>query len=988
MQTWGRKFITVPLKSRHEDTYRILAAEDNTTVRIGSRTPVILMKGIYYEFSLLYTEASLIESDKPILLAQFSNSQSVDATFTGNNGDPFMVILSSVNQTREKVAFVAYDSPQITSKFFINVVVKDDAVGAIKLDNAVVPFVAIAGTGYSYAQVPLTKGNHYIESTVPGKGFIAYVYGFGGVEAYGYGVGYNLDIVLDLGSNINANGDKLLVRCDGSPSLALNAGNAFDNYLWSTKETTSAIQVANAGWYQVKASINGGCELKDSVEVQVSKPAVFLGRDTLICNPANIVLDGGDQFTHFSWSTPQGSLAGQMISASKAGIYTVEATNKYGCKARDTIKVSFADRPRLDLSRLDTLMCGKYTTTIDISADKNVSWLLESTNPKLNISNLTASVLSADEGTYPVILTAKDTFSCVATAAFNLGFFKSPVVNLGRDTTVCNPENIKLNAGAGFASYLWSTAETTPEIILHNEGVYNVNIVASNGCEARDTIKVSFADRPRLDLSRLDTLMCGKYTTTVDISADKTVSWILESTNPKLNISNLNASVLSADEGTYPVILTAKDTFSCVATTAFNLGFFKSPVVNLGKDTTICNPENIKLNAGAGFAGYLWSTAETTPEIILHNEGVYNVNIVASNGCKARDTMKVSFTDRPKIDLSNLESLICGKFETELNISSDKKVEWFVGSDPKVKFNGLSAKVLPADFGTYPVFLTAKDTFFCQSDTSFKLGFYKIPKVDFTTDAKKCSGYNLLAKYAGDADTIVSNFKWVFRGDLIANQSGLNSLLVPLGINRAQRDLELTVSQDGCSDSVSRNIIVTPKLFLSDVVKLGCEPFNAVFKATNTEVVDYFWNFGDGTPIAKGDSIISHIYQKSNFYDVKLKVVTKEGCTNEIEIDSLVHAAPIPTAGFTPLPAECLAKGNHEISYLGSADQLDTYHWDLSKLDSEEVIRNPAMAQGPLIFNLKNKPQVKIKLSVVSKFGCPSDTAIALVKRIPDFVMP
>ncbi|MCX6238072.1 MAG: PKD domain-containing protein [Bacteroidia bacterium] len=831
MQTWGRKFITVPLKTRHEDTYRILAAEDYTVVRIGSKTPVTLMKGIYYEFSLLYTEPSLIESDKPILLAQFSNSNTVDATFTGGDGDPFMVIVSPVNQTREKVAFVAYDSPQVKSKFYINVVVKDDAVGAIKLDNVVVSFTALSGSGYSYAQVPLVKGNHYIESTVAGKGFIAYVYGFGGVEAYGYGVGYNLDIVLDLGSNINANGEKLVVRCDGDPPLTLNAGNAFDNYLWNTGETTSTIQVTNAGWYKVKASITDGCSLQDSVELQISKPSVFLGRDTTICNPANIILDASDQFANYLWSTTQTS---QKISISNPGTYTVDATNKYGCKAKDDIKIDFTDKPKINLSRIDTLMCGKYTTTVDISADKTVNWLLGSSNPKVNISNLTATVLPADEGTYPFILTAKDEFSCASTAAFKLGFYHSPIVNLGSDSTICNPENIKLNAGDGFADYLWSTTETTPAITVKKDGLYSVNII------------------------------------------DK-------------------------------------------------------------------------------------------------------------SGCKTSDEMKVSFTNRPKIDLSKLETLICGKFATTLNVSADKKVNWFEDSDPKVKFNGLSATVLPADFGTYPVTLTAKDTFSCKSDTTFKLGFYKIPKVDFNIEAKKCSGYNLLARYVGDADTIVSNFKWVFRGDVFANEIGLNSLIVPLGVNRPRRDLELTVMQDGCSDSISQNVVVTPLLFLPNDVKLGCEPFKADFSATNTEEVDYSWDFGDGSAIENSDSITSHTYQKANFYDVKLKVVTKDGCSNEVKIDSLVHVAPIPTAGFTPLPAECLLKGNHEISYIGSGDKLDTYKWDLSKFDKEEIIQNPDTTQGPFIFYLKNKPQANIRLSVISKYGCKSDTAKVLVKRIPDF---
>ena len=232
-----------------------------------------------------------------------------------------------------------------------------------------------------------------------------------------------------------------------------------------------------------------------------------------------------------------------------------------------------------------------------------------------------------------------------------------------------------------------------------------------------------------------------------------------------------------------------------------------------------------------------------------------------------------------------------------------------------------------------------------------------------------------------------ANFKWVFRGDVIANQQGLNALFVPLGINRPQRDLLLTVTQNGCSDSASQNIIVIPNLYLPNDVKLGCEPFNASFNATNTETVDYYWDFGDGTPVEKSDSVTSHQYQNAGFYNVKFKVVTREGCANEIKIDSLVHVAPIPTVGFTSLPAECLDRGDHDLSYLGTGDSLDRYFWDLSKLDMDEIVKNPARTQGPLVFNLKNKPATNIGLSVVSKYGCKSDTAGILVKRIPDFLV-
>ena len=114
VRSWGRKFVTVPLKGRSEDVFRIIASEDNTNIRIGSNNPFSLNKGKFYEFTLKQDQPSLIESDHPILLAQYMVSNSVDkpAGVSNWDGDPLMLIVSPVDQTRETIAFVAYDSPK------------------------------------------------------------------------------------------------------------------------------------------------------------------------------------------------------------------------------------------------------------------------------------------------------------------------------------------------------------------------------------------------------------------------------------------------------------------------------------------------------------------------------------------------------------------------------------------------------------------------------------------------------------------------------------------------------------------------------------------------------------------------------------------------------------------------------------------------------------------------------------------------------------
>ncbi len=69
-----------------------------------------------------------------------------------------------------------------------------------------------------------------------------------------------------------------------------------------------------------------------------------------------------------------------------------------------------------------------------------------------------------------------------------------PVVGLGLDTTICKYKPVLLQTiSANYDSYLWSTGQTTPSILVNQTGIYYVT-VTQNSCEASDTIMVSPGD--------------------------------------------------------------------------------------------------------------------------------------------------------------------------------------------------------------------------------------------------------------------------------------------------------------------------------------------------------------------------------------------------------------------------------------------------------------------------------------------------------------
>lgn len=681
--TWGKKFITVPLKGRSKDVFRVMASQNNTTVRIGSRPPVLLNQGAFYEFVLNENEPALVESNRPVLLAQFMVSNSVDRPSDHNmydwDGDPFMVIVSPVDQTRESVTFVAYDSKNMADKFYVNVVTKDDATKQVTLDGNAVPFQTLLNSGYSLAQVKITKGSHKLKSTESGKGFIAYVYGYGSVESYGYGVGFNLNYKLDLGGDPYFVKDTLLL-CKGA-SRILDAGPQFASYLWNTGETTQKISVNKKGYYKVTASSTDGCSLSDSIYV----------------------------------------------------------------------------------------------------------------------------------------------------------FESNPVINLGKDSTYCQILPVTLDAGPGFTSYNWSDKETTQKITVKARGVYTVLAVNKYGCSATDNIRIDFSPPPKLILNKVDQLICGSKSTTVQVS-NEVGQYALTSSNPAVVI----------------------------------------------KDLTITVPQ----------------------------------------------------------------------------------------------------------FGIYPFKFTSSGQYGCKTDTSFSIGFYQIPDVNFDANDTTCYGSALEVKYVGNADRSTSRFTWIFANDTVKNGIGFDKIQLAIGKNQKNSLLYLKVNDKGCSNYHEiREIKVIPDLNFVAMDTLVCEKGEVKFSAISSgNMLDYLWEWGDGTSEHQQKDA-THIYQKQGQYNVQLTVAFDNKCSKSIRKENYMDVKSNPTVGFSIQENQCLNAGNQTLYCMGSGDEIIRYDWDLSGLAAEEIIQPPGNSSGPLLFNLINHPNGRIAVQVVSKYGCISENKSLNVKRNPIFTI-
>ena len=85
-------------------------------------------------------------------------------------------------------------------------------------------------------------------------------------------------------------------------------------------------------------------------------------------------------------------------------------------------------------------------------------------------------------------MTVTNNSGCSGQASIVVSSSLPPTINLGNDTTACNP--VIINAGNGFSAYDWSTGATTASITVSTPGSYSVTVTASGGCKGSGAIMV------------------------------------------------------------------------------------------------------------------------------------------------------------------------------------------------------------------------------------------------------------------------------------------------------------------------------------------------------------------------------------------------------------------------------------------------------------------------------------------------------------------
>lgn len=421
--------------------------------------------------------------------------------------------------------------------------------------------------------------------------------------------------------------------CSGS-SVSLTAGAGFSNYLWSNGAGSPSVSANAGGIWWVETTDTNGCPARDSVNLTVlGTPMINLGNDTLICSGNPLTLDAGSGYASYSWNMGPTT---STLTVPFSGTYSVTVTNNLGCTDADTITVTISTTPVVSLG-LDRTICNGGSVLLNASS-VFASYLW-------NTGATTYSISVSTPGSYSV--TVSNLAGCTASDTILVTLVPDPVVNLGPDTTLCIGGAAVLDAGAGFASYLWSNGATTPSISVSNAGTYSVTVTNSAGCTGSDARVVSVVQNPVVNLGPIQTICSGISTVLNAGGGFSSYSWNTGATTPSITVSST---------GNYSVTVT--NSAGCTGIDSVLVSVVPNPMVNLGPDITLCGGDSTVLSAGAGYAGYLWSTGATTSSISASAPGTYSVTVTSNAGCTGSDAVLVSVSPNPSVNLGP-DTTIC-----------------------------------------------------------------------------------------------------------------------------------------------------------------------------------------------------------------------------------------------------------------------------------------------------------------------------------------
>ena len=641
-------------------------------------------------------------------------------------------------------------------------------------------------------------------------------------------------------------------------------------YSWSFGDgnTSVAVSPANnyqaAGSYTVKLIVTQGT-CKDSIVrpnlVVINKiVADFKSDTTKVCagNPVNFTNLSAPVSTSQTWTFGDGGTSPAQNPSyiyATPGIYTVslQATDANGCSDTKTkpALISVSPNPKAGFTNTTSQSCSvPFQVTFTDTTTGAVSWNWNFGDGTTGNTQI-ASHLYLLPGSYTVSLTIKNANGCTSTVIKNnLVIVSLPKIGFSgaKPLSGCVPLTVVFTdtASAGLipiSSYIWdfgngttiTTATPTAPCTYTTAGVFNVKltIVTTTGCKD--------------SLTKIGYVQTGATPVANFKASPDTICFGKAVSFTDLSTGNPNSWFWKYGDG--------------------------------GTDTLVQNPNHV-----------------------YGDTGTFNVTLIAlNNGCA--DTLvkaKLITVLPPKPVFSY--TLSCTNyftvFFTNASVAADS-VTWDFGDGTTDFTNNNTPTHIYATRGAKVVTLTAFNRKTGCSFATTQTFAIAQPIASFTTNPNPPNGCIPLIINFSSTSQDASVYSWSFgNGTTAATANPPETYSV-----KGTYSVKLKITDvNGCPDSVTvPNYVHALGIDLANFTgtpQVGCAPLLVAFKdstVSDSTIIKWTWNYGDGSPLAIAGSAPSHLYLLRGSYNVALTVQDKDGCTASVtRVNYIRPSKPYP----------------------------------------------------------------------------------------------
>jgi gliding motility-associated-like protein len=799
-------------------------------------------------------------------------------------------------------------------------------------------------------------------------------------------------------------------------------------YSWDFGDGTAPISTQNVthsynapGNYPVSLITTDahGCSNTYTIQVVVSPmpvPSFTMGpvfkcTAPLVVTFTNTSTSAGS--TTYLWHFGDGSTSNQINPShtyTASGNYNITLIlNQHGC-IDSIVKPSAISIQNITASFVATpsLVCSGQAVTFTNTSTPvatTANWVFGDGGTSTTISP--AHTYTA-AGTYTVALAATDASGCAGNATRTVTVNQTPVAAFTADTMLsCSvPFAVTFsNNATGAATFHWNFGDGTISALqnpLHNyttPGIYTVTLSVKNGTGtcADSLVKNSFIviSRPLVNFTTVPDSGCVPMavsfasTSTSSVDPITTYSW-------NYGNGNSNSTTVVTTNNTYTasgiysprlIVQTARgclDTFVC--TSCIKVGVPPVASFTFSPDSVCFGMPVTFINTSTGSTGWKWffgdggNSTLQNPLHIYPDTGTFKIKVVAyNNGCTDTSIIEPAVVLAPKAQLNY--TLSCTNYYqvqfASTSIGADSVV-WDFGDGMQDVSNNISPVHTYTSRGAVTVILTAYN--YKSHCVNSITGSFTIaqPIASFTVNAHK-GCYPFTATFASTSQD-ASTYFWNF-GDLSTLSDTAKVADTSYTYIHPGRDIVTLTIKDvnGCTSTFKDTLKTLGPLpyFHADTLT-GCRPFKVVFTDTtvsDSALVNWTWNFGDGTSIASTlSSSLSHTYTTPGSYNVTMCVTDKNGCKDSITKASYIQPT-FPYPAFSVNHFSC--KGNVLTFNAGATNAVGpTYTWNFGDGTAVVTSNNPTTTHAYASDNLYH-----ITLKVTDSNGCDStitDTVLIL----------